>query len=116
MIDGLRIKIESAELKTLLMTRVEYHQGRAKTKEAELPGLRESMERIKAVQPTNIAQVNKMSSNVYHVEDAVENLERDIKNHKNKALVFEFYANHLFDETYSLTESDLQRLELVKSI
>ncbi len=44
----------------------------------------------------------------------IEQLEEDIKNHRNKALVFRTLADHLVpDATYDLDEADLHRLEVL---
>ena len=114
MIEGLQLKIEHTELKRLLESRAEHHRTRAATKEAELPNLRKSYESIKAATPETVEQVSK-AGNSYHVQqNPVDAMEKDIKAHKEKALVFEFFANHLFPETYSLDETALIRLELLR--
>lgn len=115
MIEGLKLKLETKELQELLMSRVEHHRSRAAKKEAELPALRDAYDRIKAATPENIQQMAKMSNSYHASEDPVGDLEKDIKDHKNKAIMFEFFATHLFPaEVYQLAESDLVRLELVK--
>jgi len=45
----------------------------------------------------------------------VEALEADIRDHRNRAIVFRTLADHLVPHaTYDLDESDLRRLEIVK--
>jgi hypothetical protein len=60
--------------------------------------------------------VEQMSKSGYRLdtEDVVDKLEGDIKDHANKALVFDFFAAHLFDEDYTMQEADLRRLEIIK--
>jgi len=112
MIEGLKLEIQHDELKQLLVDRAAYHRKRAAEKEAELPIIKASWEKLKTHQAESVAVINKMSYS--HSEDPTVQLESDIKEHKNKAVVFEFFANHLFHDVYSLSETDLIRLEIVK--
>jgi len=120
MIKGLRLRLTTEELKAHCLARAEYHTKRADTKEADLPDLRAAMEKIKAagaanLNPQQLAHMNKVS-NSYHIdsEAPVEALERDIAQHRNQALAFKFYGEHLFAEDYDLDESDLKRLQILK--
>jgi len=117
-IDGLRLQIPYQELRQHCLDRAEYHKGRADLKEKELPKLKEAMEAIKQAtlqSPSNLAHMNKMSA-TYNLNpgDTVEELEKDIREHRNKAEVFIYFANHLFPYDYNLNESDLRRLEIVR--
>lgn len=115
MIEGLKIRVPSAELANHLKARAEYHRGRAATKEAELPALRDAIAKVKS--GTQLAEnVSQMSKGGYRMDDSnpVEGLEVDIREHRNKAVVFDYLALHLFDEDYTLQEADLIRLEIVK--
>lgn len=47
-------------------------------------------------------------------DDAIDALTNDIVNHRNKALAFDFFADHLHTEDYNLSEQDLVRLEILK--
>jgi hypothetical protein len=115
MIEGFKIRVASKELRDTLLDRAEYHRNRAETKQVELPKLREAMEMIKAAPAESVAHFNKASASyAFDPADAIENLERDIKDHHNKAIVFRFFADHLFDDDYTLGEQDMIRLELVK--
>lgn len=115
MIEGFRLKVTSGELKAQCAARAEYHEGRAKIKETELPKLKDAMAAIQVAtgQPRSVTQ---MSKGGYHsdVEDPVRDLGQDIRDHRNKALVFRFFSEHLFDEDYNLKEDDLVRLEILK--
>jgi len=51
---------------------------------------------------------------IVNSEDQLESLRADIRNHRNKALMFEFFAAHLFDDIYELAEDDLHRLEITR--
>lgn len=117
MIEGLKLKITSEELKDHCGQRSNYHRQRAHEKENQLPALREALLQIKnagsPLQPTRVSQTGKGG---YHLDtdDPVEKLESDIKEHRNKSQVFAFFARHLFDEDYTLQEADLVRLEVLK--
>lgn len=116
MIQGLRLKVTSPELKTHCQARAAYHEGRAKTKEAELPKLKEAMEHIRGATtglPSSVTHMNKGGYNL-DPNQAVTDLENDVREHKNKAMVFAYFAEHLFAEDYDLQEADLRRLEIVK--
>ena len=117
MIEGLKLLVRSVELKTHCELRSEYHRKRADEKEAQLPKLRESLEVLRGsgLPATSYSNMNK-GSQAYHLDpdDPIKDLEKDIQDHRNKSLVFEFFAGHLFDDDYTLKEDDLQRLELLK--
>lgn len=130
MIEGLKLNIPSKELAELIKARAAYHRGRADLKEKEqLPMLRATLpdlEKAMAVvqghgqHPQRLSNMSKGSSYnmdenpVDRLQKDIESLELDIRNHRNKALAFEFIAGHLFDDVYSLTETDLNRLEILK--
>lgn len=115
-IEGVHFDFTGEELSKLMRDRAAYHEGRARTKEGELPPLRELMERIKANPDAAAAQaLGKMSSS-YKTEDPVKDLETDIRRHQSWALKFRVYADHFIPTaTYRLGEGDLTRLELVPS-
>ena len=112
MINGFRIRVTVAELREHLMTRAEYHMTRAETKAKELPTLKEAFATI----ASNMASPSPTNSTSYHMDpqSTIDQLERDIREHKSKSLRFAFFAAHLFDEDYDLTVSELGALELVK--
>ena len=113
MIEGLKLKVTSAELKTHCSSRSSYHSTRANEKADKLPEIRKSLETIRGSAATTMSM---MSKGGYHLDpdDPVKDLERDIEDHRNKSLVFGFFAEHLFDEDYTLREDDLVRLEILK--
>jgi len=117
MIEGLKIRITSEELQKHCQERSKYHTDRAAQKQGELPGLKEALDKIKA---SGMKAAESMASmggkGSYHLDtsDPIEDLEKDIRDHQNKAIVFSFFAGHLFDEVYVLQEADLTRLEILK--
>lgn len=118
MIEGLKIRVTSKELNAHMTARADYHATRADTKEHELPGIKDAMAKLKSgLNPEAVAVMNKTGmSSGYNLdpEGTVEALERDIRDHRNKALAFRYLGDHLFDEDYNLSEADLKRLEILK--
>ncbi len=119
MIDGLRIKVGHEELADHLRERADYHRKRAADKTAKLPKLKEAMEELKAANNTtgqSAGQMSKFSNAIYSSDpdSVVEKLEQDIKYHKNTALVFDYFASHLFPDVYNLAEADLKRLQILR--
>ena len=116
LIEGLRIRVTSEELATHLRARADYHSERAEQKQQELPALRASVDAImSSPNAENVARMSGKSGYNFNPHDAVENLERDIRDHRNKALAFRYFADHLFTQDYDLGEEDLQRIEILKS-
>lgn len=118
MIVGLRLKFTPEELGKHMKARAAYHRKRA---EEKLPELEKAKE-IRAALQVNIdpEDVDKMSKgfsnrgNHSNADDLVTSLEDSIKTHRNKALTFDMFADHLFGEDYDLSESDLVRLEFLE--
>lgn len=111
MIEGFKLKVPASELKSHCESRAAHHAKRADDKETSLPHLKTSFDAIKGTSPSGQQSI---TSNSYHLEDPVKQLEADIRDHRNKSSVFTFFSEHLFDDDYTLTESDLQRLEILK--
>jgi len=116
-IEGLKIRMASEELKNHLMERSAYHRDKAVQKEKELPALKDALEKLKTsgIAPESLARMSGKSG-TYQLspEETIKDLENDIRDHYNKSLVFEFFANHLFDQPYVLQENDLIRMEVLK--
>lgn len=115
-ISGLKLKVTSKEIQSHCTQRATYHRKRSAEKLAELPKIKEAMETIKSGgKATTVSNMGKSAAN-YHVDpdSVVEDLEKDVRDHDNKALVFDFFTGHLFDEDYTLEEGDLIRLEILK--
>jgi chromosome segregation ATPase len=131
---GLVFSINSTVLREKILERVEFHVRRAAEKEAELPALEatvksleESIDKIKGFTQQGAAKVvatfsNKSATNygfdgssqVSELEQQINALRQDIKDHRNKATSFTLLADSLFGGTYALEWADLQRVELVK--
>lgn len=114
MIEGLKLKVDCRELMDHCIRRSEYHTQRANEKEGKLPELKKSLEVIKGNTIAN--SISNMGKGGYHMDpdDPIKDLERDIQEHRNKALVFKFFSEHIFPEDYTLKEEDLIRLEIIK--
>ena len=97
MIEGLKIKVTSQEIKEQLESRSKYHKERAKWYETQVSSLRSGGVRLEAVS-----------------NDPVTSLESSAKHHKEKAAFFSFMAEHIIpNEEYFLSENDLLRIEIV---
>lgn len=130
MIEGLKLNIPSKELAELIKARAEHHRSRADLKEKEqlpmlkatLPDLEKAMAVVQghgqvkdiAAKLSSNSSYNMNENPVESLKADIEKLQKDIQNHRNRALVFDFIAAHLFDDVYSLTEADLTRLEILK--
>lgn len=115
MIDGLKLRVTSKELVEHCLARSTHHKDRANTKASQL--IRDALNKLKnAKDPEALAVMSKTGFSNYSLdpEGVVESLENDIRTHNEKALIFKFFADHLFDEDYTLQESDLKRLEMLK--
>ncbi len=115
MIKGLRIRISSGELKEHMLARSAYHKSRADEKETVvLPDVikaREALETIGAAK--SVANMSKGGYN-FDPKDQIDDLKQDIENHRNRSFMYEWLANHLFDDEYDLEETDLRRIEILK--
>ncbi|MEO5366028.1 MAG: hypothetical protein H7831_06685 [Magnetococcus sp. WYHC-3] len=114
MVKGLKIRISSDDLCDHCKKRSLYHRSRAADKENAMPDLQKSLDVVRAAAPTSVSTMNKSSN--YHLDpdDPIQSLQRDITDHKNKSIFFEFMAEHLFKKDYILEEADLIRLEILK--
>jgi hypothetical protein len=114
-VKGLLFHYSTEQLAETMRARATHHEARAAEKEGALPDLRRAVDMVKAsAEAKAVAQMSKGSS--YHFDgDQVTELESDIRDHKNKALVFRDMADHLVpNATYELGEAELRRLEIVK--
>ena len=113
MINGLQLKVTSQELSNHCASRAEYHRKRANEYRTELPKMKDSLEALKkqGLTPPTVSYMNKSGG---YDRDPIEDMEDKIREHANKALVFDFFSSHLFPEDYNLNENDLTRLEITK--
>lgn len=114
LVEGLKFRIESAELSKLMKDRADYHEQRASHKKEELPKLKANLESL-VTSPKVSAVSNKLSGYNMNPSDVVEQVETDIKNHENKVQSLRFLADHVVPNVaYILTENDLRSLEVIK--
>ena len=97
---GLVVEVKNTEIGQHCAERSKYHTERADHKEAELPKLQAALDALKgssnaAVQAT-ISSMNKGGYNL-NTENPIEQLENDIRIHRNKALTFKYLGEHLLD-------------------
>lgn len=112
MIEGLKFKISHTELRDHCLKKAEHHKSRAETKQKELPALVAAMDSIREGVAQNVSAKN---SSMYAMDpdEPIKQMEKDIKDHIKKSLLFGFYANHLFEDDYTLGHHDLTALELI---
>lgn len=95
MIDGIKIDMQSAELKAHVDARADFHRVKAKWYREHAEGLRQGH-----------AEAPNLSN------DPVSSLERSRESHEQKCAYFEVISKYLIaGETYRLSETDLARLE-----
>jgi hypothetical protein len=114
--DGLKFKVSSSELRSLLLERATYYRNLALEKESSLPDLRKAVDTVKVGRNAANMAIG-LSKSPYHiVHDApLGAFEQDVQNYREIAKSFSFLAEHLFDEDYVLREDDLVRLGIIKS-
>lgn len=120
LVEGLKLKVDHTELAAHCEKRAEHHNKRAEELKAELPRLREVMEALKTqgkqlTLPSSVSSMGKgAAAYAQDRDDPIENLENDIKDHNNKAVVFKWFSTHFMPMGYILDESALRRLEILK--
>lgn len=138
MIEGMKFSIKGAELSGLLAKRSAWHRERAETLKTK--NLKEAQEGMKAAANAAAAAGSAIGDSdveVYHdmavaeslsyagsprrarggdMEDPVAAIKKAIVFHADRGAALDFYAKHLVnDATYVLTESEVQRFELIAS-
>ena len=135
-VPGLIFEVSPERLRKHLLERAVYHVGKAEVKDAEIPKLEQlvsdleaAVDRIKGVsggpstQANLAASLKSMSARNYNfqgddeakaLEQQIEALRNDVKDHQNKAATFRFLAESVWDAIYALTWEDLGRLELAR--
>jgi len=112
---GLKVRMATTELAVHLRTRSEHHKQRANEKESQLPKLREAADAIRPKHAANVSNFGKgASAYAFDGDSAVEQVERDIADHRNKSVAFAFLSEHLFGQDYCLDQNDLISLEILK--
>lgn len=103
MIEGLQIDLSSEELKTQLTSRADYHKEKAEFYKKQVEDFRKAHESL----APELQYSNTMNS-------PVNNLEAKVEEHQKKSSIFSFMSEHLvLNETYRLSENDLNRLEII---
>jgi len=96
MIEGLKIKITSDELRKHLQERSKYHLDKVTFYNGQVTALQDS------------GLSSNMTSN-----DPVGSLKSSAEKHQDKFALFTFMAEHVIpNEEYILSENDLSRIEL----
>ena len=135
MIEGMKFSIKGAELSGLLAKRSAWHRDRAETLRTK--NLKEAQEGMKAAANAAAAAGSAVGDDaeVYEVaeslsgyagsprrahggnrEDPVAAIKKAIVFHTDRGAALDFYAKYLVNEaTYVLTESEVQRFELIAS-
>jgi hypothetical protein len=98
MIEGLKIDVTSGELDGHLRERSAYHGDKAR-------GYGSQVENLRGLQAGDTSQ--------NYSNEPTHNLAQSADAHRKRAAFFLFLADHLVpNETYRLTERDLEQLEL----
>lgn len=116
-VKGLVFHYTTEQLAAHMRGRADHHDQRAAQKETAIPDLKNAIETVKkTAEASSAVMITKTSSHYnFNGENELERLETDIKDHKNKAVVFRELAEHLIvGAVYELGEADLRRLEVVK--
>lgn len=115
-VHGLLVRITTAELRTHLRARAEYHTGRAAQKEESIPQLQKAADAVRPEQATRIEDLYKNSGHSgFGPDQVIRDVTESVRDHRNKALMFLFLADHLFPgAVYCLGTADLIRLEVMK--
>ena len=112
---GLKLRLTAKELRDHCALRAAYHLDRAAEKKKQKPDLKAALDKIAETKPSvNVSQLGGKSVYALDPADPINDLDTDIRDHENKALVFTFFAAHFFDNDHILDESDLVRLEFLK--
>ena len=139
MIEGMKFHIKGTELSLLLANRSRWHRERAETLKTK--NLKEAQDGMKAAASAAAAAgsvtgdldvevcldspIESMSLSYAgsprrghggNMEDPVAAIKKAIVFHAERGAALDFYSGHLVnDATYVLTESDVQRFELIAS-
>lgn len=99
------MQIATEELKTLILSRVEYHSKKFEFLEKKGVELKEGLEGFE----DEAENIGKFSS-----RGPADGIADKAKKHRDQATCFKFMASHLIpNETYVLDESDLRRIEVL---
>ena len=103
MIEGLKIELPSAELKTLLEARLKFHQQKMEAYTDQRARLAES--------EAALGKEAKRQGKFSNGNSPLDNLDDAIERHSNQCVYYKFTSEHVIpNETYRLAEIDLSRL------
>lgn len=106
MIEGLKLQISSDELKKISAARAEYHAKKSDWFKSKAKEIQPELDNF-ADEAANLGKYSNQGN-------VVENLATKSKHHEDKATLFRFMAEHVIpNETYSLSNEDLVRLEVI---
>lgn len=101
-INGLHVDVSSAEMKTMLLGRLQFHTDKVAFYEKQLSEMR----KVDAALSAEAQEMGKTST-----RSPLESLEQAVKKHKDQTVYYKFMADHVIaDATYRLDESALIRL------
>lgn len=102
MINGLQVDVKSAELKKIVQSRVDYHNEKASLYEKQAEKLRQTIQNVE--EDVEYGKVTNGS-------DVSQNMNQKAREHKDKAIHFQFLLEHVIqDDVYRLNQADLQLL------
>ncbi len=107
MIEGIKIRISSEELKQHLAGKAKLHKEKASFYEAQVSNLEKG------------ADENQVGgSNLYNASNnPIDSLKNSAKKHQQRVDYFEFLVKYIVsNEEYELTESDLTKLEVISGM
>ena len=116
MIEGIKLSMTSTELKQLCEKRVTYHLGRAEWYQQKLAELEPALKEAAQDAADDSFDQLKYGNSGSRTDrgDPVERFKNGVAHHRDRATVFRFMAEHVItNETYVLTEGDLQKLEVL---
>lgn len=106
MINGLQVDVKSAELKSIIKGRVDYHTDKAEAYEKQAVKLRATIANI---------EEDVSHGKVSHGSDVSQSMDVKARDHKDKAVHFQFLLDHVIqDDVYRLGPADLQLLGIAQ--
>lgn len=129
LVEGLKVLMTVKELSSHCLTRASHHAQRVEEKSALIPELTNMLDRLMKGEPlpegkgyswlnetTGGALVSSGGLNYkLNPKDVLDKFQADIREHRRASASFAFFATHLYNSGYVLTEDDLVRLEIIPS-
>lgn len=106
MINGLQVDVKSAELKSIIKSRIEYHTEKAEAYSKQALKLKQTIMNI---------EEDVSHGKVSNGQDVSQGMEGKAREHKDKAIHFQFLLDHvILDDVYRLGPQDLQLLGIAQ--